>query len=71
MLAQPQETLDLLHKQGKSVAATCLAFPQGGVNNFVVGSEEGTVYSGKSSLKLYVRTINTYSTADRWLKHSL
>ncbi|CAG7837939.1 unnamed protein product [Allacma fusca] len=45
MLAQPQETLDLQHRQGKSVAATCLTFPQGSVNNFVIGSEEGTVYS--------------------------
>jgi dynein intermediate chain len=50
MLAQPQETLDLLHRQGKAVAATCLAFPQGSVNNFVVGSEEGTVYSGEENI---------------------
>lgn len=46
MLAQPQEILDLQHKQNKAVAATCLAFPQGSVNNFVIGSEEGAVYSG-------------------------
>lgn len=26
--------------------ATCLAFPQQSVNNFVIGSEEGSVYSG-------------------------
>lgn len=49
MLSQPQETLDLHTKQSKAIAATCLAFPHGDVNNFVVGSEEGTVYSGKSS----------------------
>jgi len=45
MLAQPQETLELQHKQSKAVAATCLSFPQGDVNNFLVGSEEGTVYT--------------------------
>jgi len=45
MLAQPQETLDLQHKQGKAVAPTCLAFPHQSVNNFVIGSEEGMVYS--------------------------
>ncbi|CAL7951349.1 unnamed protein product [Xylocopa violacea] len=45
MLSQPQETLDLCTKQSKPIATTCLTFPHGDVNNFVVGSEEGTVYS--------------------------
>lgn len=45
MLSQPQETLELHIKQSKPIAATCLAFPPGDVNNFVVGSEDGTVYS--------------------------
>ncbi|XP_063981959.1 cytoplasmic dynein 1 intermediate chain isoform X31 [Diachasmimorpha longicaudata] len=45
MLSQPQETLDLQAKQSKPIAVTCLAFPHGDVNNFVVGSEDGTVYS--------------------------
>ncbi|XP_053988561.1 cytoplasmic dynein 1 intermediate chain-like isoform X15 [Hylaeus anthracinus] len=45
MLSQPQEKLELYAKQSKSIAATCLAFPHGDVNNFVVGSEDGTVYS--------------------------
>ncbi|XP_035725642.1 cytoplasmic dynein 1 intermediate chain-like isoform X2 [Vespa mandarinia] len=44
MLSQPQETLILYLKQSKTIAATCLAFPHGDVNNFVVGSEDGTVY---------------------------
>ncbi|KAI4503639.1 hypothetical protein M0802_001042 [Mischocyttarus mexicanus] len=44
MLSQPQETLILYLKQSKTIAATCLAFPYGDVNNFVVGSEDGTVY---------------------------
>jgi len=45
MLAQPQETLELQHKQSKAVATTCLTFPQNDVNNFLVGSEEGTIYT--------------------------
>jgi len=27
------------------VATTCLSFPQNDVNNFIVGSEEGTLYT--------------------------
>jgi len=45
MLAQPQETLELQHKQSKAVATTCLSFPQNDVNNFIIGSEEGSVYT--------------------------
>ncbi|XP_071744406.1 cytoplasmic dynein 1 intermediate chain-like isoform X2 [Lepeophtheirus salmonis] len=45
MLADPQETLNLQHKQTKSITATCLSFPVGDVNNFVFGTEEGTVYT--------------------------
>ena len=32
-------------KQSKPVAVTSLAFPTGDVNNFVVGSEDGAVYT--------------------------
>ena len=45
MLAQPQETLELQQKQSKAVAVTSLSFPAGDVNNFIVGSEEGAVYT--------------------------
>jgi len=47
MLAQPQETLDLQQRQSRAVAATCMAFPQpqSDINNLIVGSEEGTIYS--------------------------
>ncbi|XP_055013097.1 cytoplasmic dynein 1 intermediate chain 1-like [Boleophthalmus pectinirostris] len=45
MLAQPQETMELVYNKSKPVAVTCLAFPTGDVNNYVVGSEEGTVYT--------------------------
>lgn len=52
MLAQPQETLDLQQRQSRAVAATCMAFPQpqSDINNFIVGSEEGTIYSGTELL---------------------
>ncbi|XP_076162539.1 cytoplasmic dynein 1 intermediate chain short wing isoform X29 [Ptiloglossa arizonensis] len=45
MLSQPQERLELQAKQSKPIAATCLAFPHCDVNNFIVGSEDGSVYS--------------------------
>ncbi|XP_030031324.1 cytoplasmic dynein 1 intermediate chain isoform X4 [Manduca sexta] len=46
MLSQPQETLDLQHRQSKAVAVTSMGFPHGLVNNFVLGSEDGNVYTG-------------------------
>lgn len=49
MLSQPQETLELLNKQSKQIPVTQLAFPSGDVNNFVVGSEDGSIYSGNYS----------------------
>lgn len=56
MLAQPQETLDLQQRQSRAVAATCMAFPQpqSDINNLIVGSEEGTIYSGTYLLLLYL-----------------
>ncbi|XP_022660294.1 cytoplasmic dynein 1 intermediate chain 2-like isoform X2 [Varroa destructor] len=46
MLSQPQDTLDLNHaKQSKPAAVTCMSFPHGEFNHYVIGSEEGTVYS--------------------------
>uniref|UniRef100_A0A914XDU8 Cytoplasmic dynein 1 intermediate chain 2 n=1 Tax=Plectus sambesii TaxID=2011161 RepID=A0A914XDU8_9BILA len=45
-LNQPQEAIDLTWKGSKQVASTCLSFPLNDVNNFVVGGEEGTVYTG-------------------------
>ncbi|XP_019867618.1 cytoplasmic dynein 1 intermediate chain isoform X6 [Aethina tumida] len=45
MLGQPQEILDLHRVQSKPVAVTCLDFPHSDINNFVVGSEEGSAYS--------------------------
>jgi dynein intermediate chain, cytosolic len=46
MLSAPQETLDLQHRQSKAVAVSCMGFPCADVNNFVLGSEDGNVYTG-------------------------
>ncbi|XP_056656663.1 LOW QUALITY PROTEIN: cytoplasmic dynein 1 intermediate chain 1 [Monodelphis domestica] len=40
-----QESMELVYNKSKAVAVTGMAFPTGDVNNFVVGSEEGTVYT--------------------------
>uniref|UniRef100_A0A452ILN0 Uncharacterized protein n=1 Tax=Gopherus agassizii TaxID=38772 RepID=A0A452ILN0_9SAUR len=45
MLSTPQESMELSYNKSKPVAVTGMAFPTGDVNNFVVGSEEGTVYT--------------------------
>lgn len=37
--------MELQHKQSKAVAVTCFSFLSGDVNNFVVGSEDCTVYT--------------------------
>lgn len=64
MLAQPQETLDLQQRQSRAVAATCMAFPQptSDINNFVVGSEEGIIYSGTSVIFSFRLRVS----ADMW-----
>uniref|UniRef100_A0AAY4EJR9 Dynein, cytoplasmic 1, intermediate chain 2a n=1 Tax=Denticeps clupeoides TaxID=299321 RepID=A0AAY4EJR9_9TELE len=45
MLSQPQDSLELVFKQSKAVAVTSMSFPLADVNNFVVGSEDGSVYT--------------------------
>lgn len=46
MLSQPQETMELCQqKQSRSIAATCMSFPMADYNNFILGSQEGSVYS--------------------------
>ncbi|PRD23780.1 UNVERIFIED_CONTAM: Cytoplasmic dynein 1 intermediate chain 1 [Trichonephila clavipes] len=48
MLSAPQDTIELnQQKQSRTVAVTCMAFPNDEYNNFVVGSEDGIVYSGQ------------------------
>lgn len=56
MLSQPHQTLELHSKQAKPIAATCLAFPPGEVNNFAVGSEDGNVYSGNRNFVITLRS---------------
>jgi len=41
----PQETLELQCKQTRHVAVTSMGFRPGDVNNFIVGSEEGPIYT--------------------------
>ncbi|XP_023239120.1 cytoplasmic dynein 1 intermediate chain 2-like [Centruroides sculpturatus] len=46
MLSAPQDSMELSQqKQSRPVAVTCLTFPYGDFNNFVVGSEEGAIYT--------------------------
>lgn len=37
--------MELKHKQSKPVAVMSMTFPSNDVNNFVVGSEDGSVYT--------------------------
>lgn len=45
LFSSSQDSLELVFKQSKAVAVTSMAFPLGDVNNFVVGSEDGSVYT--------------------------
>uniref|UniRef100_A0A2M3YYZ7 Putative cytoplasmic dynein intermediate chain n=1 Tax=Anopheles braziliensis TaxID=58242 RepID=A0A2M3YYZ7_9DIPT len=45
MLSQPQDVLELQHRQSKAISVSCMAFPHNEVNNFVLGSEDGYVFS--------------------------
>lgn len=45
MLSAPQETMELSTQKTKSVAVTCMSFHPEDSNNFLVGSEDGTVHS--------------------------
>lgn len=47
MLSQPQDTLDVSQSTSgsKPVAVTSMDFPTGDVNNFIIGSEQGSVYT--------------------------
>lgn len=46
MLSQPQDTMELCQQnQSRLVAVTSMSFPYTDYNNFILGSQEGTVYS--------------------------
>lgn len=47
MLSKPQDFLELTAKQSRPVSVTSLAFPGESVNNFILGSEDGIVFSGQ------------------------
>lgn len=51
-----QESMELVYNKSKPVAVTGMAFPAGDVNNFVVGSEEGTVYTASRHGRLVEHT---------------
>lgn len=51
-----QETMELAYNKSKPVAVTGMAFPMGDVNNYVVGSEEGIVYTASR----HGRFVNTH-----------
>ncbi|TRY90457.1 hypothetical protein DNTS_011815 [Danionella cerebrum] len=53
MLSQPQDSMELVFKQSKSVAVTSMSFPLGDVNNFVVGSEDGSVYTASPVVLIF------------------
>ena len=40
-----KEAFEMQHKQSKSVAVMCMSFQSNNVNNFAVGSEDGSVYT--------------------------
>lgn len=46
MLSAPQDAMELSQqKQARPVAVTCVSFPQSDFNNFIIGSEEGSIYA--------------------------
>ncbi|XP_066932539.1 dynein, cytoplasmic 1, intermediate chain 2a-like [Clytia hemisphaerica] len=47
MLSQPQDVIDLQHTHSRYVAVTGASFQPGDVNNFVVGTEDGSVFSAQ------------------------
>jgi len=47
MLSKPQESMELTAKQSRAVSVTTLAFPGDSTNNFILGSEDGVIYSGQ------------------------
>ncbi|CAH8875223.1 unnamed protein product [Trichobilharzia szidati] len=46
MLSQPQQSIELTHRQARTVAATCMCLADANVNSFLVGAEDGRAYSG-------------------------
>uniref|UniRef100_A0A672Q8G6 Dynein cytoplasmic 1 intermediate chain 1 n=1 Tax=Sinocyclocheilus grahami TaxID=75366 RepID=A0A672Q8G6_SINGR len=55
MLSQPQ-SMELVYNKSKLVAVTGMAFPTRDGNNYIVGSEEGTVYTASRHGRLVAHT---------------
>ncbi|XP_053120831.1 cytoplasmic dynein 1 intermediate chain 1 isoform X7 [Hemicordylus capensis] len=66
MLSTPQESMELVYNKSKPVAVTGMAFPTGDVNNFVVGSEEGTVYTACRHGSLNQLVCSGFRNANKW-----
>ncbi|VDP96220.1 unnamed protein product [Trichobilharzia regenti] len=45
MLSQPQQSVELTHRQARTVAATCMCLADGN-NSFLIGAEDGRAYCG-------------------------
>lgn len=60
--------MELIYNKSKPVAVTCMAFPASDVNNYVVGSEEGTVYTasrhGRSVIPVTEHIIHLHTQYD-------
>lgn len=60
-----QESMELIYNKSKPVAVTCMAFPASDVNNYVVGSEEGTIYTasrhGRSVVSVTAHIIHLHT----------
>lgn len=53
--------MELVYNKSKPVAVTGMAFPTGDVNNYVVGSEEGTVYTASR----HGRLVDTHTHTEK------
>ncbi|VDP80528.1 unnamed protein product [Echinostoma caproni] len=46
MLSQPNQYMELMYRQTRTVGASCMCFLHHDVDHFLVGSEDGRVYTG-------------------------
>lgn len=61
----PQDSMELVFKQSKAVAVTSMSFPLGDVNNFVVGSEDGSVYMSCRHGRCVHKQLQSHRVASR------
>ncbi|OON17260.1 WD domain, G-beta repeat protein, partial [Opisthorchis viverrini] len=58
MLSQPQQSMELTYRQTRPVSATSMSFFHEDVNNFLVGSEDGRVYTGSRHGRVPYQCLN-------------